>query len=30
MDKDLMNFKKWFRQLGLEVDGKINEEMLKK
>lgn len=30
MDKDLTNFKKWFRQLGLEVDGKINDELLKK
>ncbi|KAL5238224.1 hypothetical protein ACI65C_005634 [Semiaphis heraclei] len=30
MDKDLTNLKKWFRQLGLEDDGKINEEVLKK
>ncbi|XP_060857350.1 dynein heavy chain-like protein 2 [Metopolophium dirhodum] len=30
MDKDLQNFKKWFRQLGLEMDGKINDEVLKK
>ncbi|XP_025207495.1 interaptin-like [Melanaphis sacchari] len=30
MDKDLTNFKKWFQHLGLEVDGKIDDEVLKK
>ncbi|XP_022163307.1 uncharacterized protein LOC111028850 [Myzus persicae] len=30
MDKDLTNLKKWFRLLELEVDDKINEEVLKK
>ncbi|CAH1732833.1 unnamed protein product [Aphis gossypii] len=30
MDKDLTNFKKWFQHLGLEVDGKLDDEVLKK
>ncbi|VVC44646.1 Hypothetical protein CINCED_3A024027 [Cinara cedri] len=30
MDKDLINLKKWFNNLGLEVDGSVEDEVLKK
>lgn len=30
MDRDLMNMKKWLTNLGLEVDGKISDDELKK
>lgn len=30
MDRDMMSMKKWLTNLGLEVDGKISDEELKK
>lgn len=30
MDKDLINLKKWFNKLGLEIDGIVDDEILKK
>lgn len=30
MDKDLNNFKKWLKKFGLEIDGKVDDKILKR
>lgn len=30
MDKDVVNLKKWFNNLGLNIDGSVDDEVLKK
>ncbi|XP_050438570.1 uncharacterized protein LOC126844425 [Adelges cooleyi] len=30
MEKDLLNFKKWLKKLGMDYEGKINDDILKK